>query len=169
MIAGMHFMPLLPTMLAIGFGAWARQWRLSLQGAMTLGTALILLAISGIVIGVLSQPPIRYTESNGLMVSMIISLAVGIAAALANVDDVGRRELIGLAATAQVAVIPVWLGLCLIMGLPSTVSQSEVTERAMMLFLNIAIVVISSLATYIVLGAIPSGLARIKTRGVAKT
>ena len=41
---------------------------------------------------------------------MTLPTAVGIAAGLATVDDVGRREMIGLAATAQIA-IPSRLGL----------------------------------------------------------
>jgi len=42
-----------------------------------------------------------------------MSLALGVAAGLATSDDVGRRELFGLAAATQVAILPVWFGIAL--------------------------------------------------------
>lgn len=147
LIAGLLFIPLLPLMLAIGFGVWTRQFRLAAQGFFALTVALILLAAGGVIVAVLTHPPMQYTESNSIVTGFLISLAVGVAAALATVDDVGRREMIGLAASSQVAIIPVWFGVCLIFGFPSLDSQPP-GKRAISLVLNIFAIAIASLITY---------------------
>lgn len=154
MIAGMLFLPLLPIMMGIGFGAWTRDRGLAGRAAGAMAIALALLVIAGIGVGLLSQPPVKYDDFNSLPVSLIISFAVGVAAALANTDDGGRRELIGLAATAQIAVIPVWLGVCTVLGLPIAGGPADVPLKIVTLFLNILIVIAASLGTYLVLNAI---------------
>lgn len=153
MIAGMLFLPLLPIMMGIGFGAWARHWRLAGNALAALIVGLLLVFVSGVLVALVSTPPVKYDEFNSLAVSVTISLAVGVAAALANTDDGGRRELIGLAAAAQVAVIPAWLGTCAVLGVPATSSPGEVAARIGTLFLNIVVVIVASLATYIALNA----------------
>jgi hypothetical protein len=154
MIAGMLFLPLLPIMMGIGFGAWTREWGLAGRAAGAMGAALVLLVAAGVLIALVSTPPVKYNEFNSLAVSLAISFAVGVAAALANTDDGGRRELIGLAATAQIAVIPVWLGVCAVLGVPTTSGPSEVPLKVLTLFLNILVVTGASLITYVVLGAV---------------
>lgn len=106
MIAGLLFIPLLPLMLGVGFGVWTRQWRLVGQASLALAVAMALLFAGGMTVALISNPPLRYLESNSLLTGLLISMVVGVAAGLATADDVGRREMIGLAATAQVAIIP---------------------------------------------------------------
>jgi hypothetical protein len=154
MIAGMLFIPLLPVLLAIGFGSWTRQWALVRLALAAIAIALILLGAAGIAVAAVSQGPVRYDDFNSLTVSLVISLAVGIAAALANLDDAGRREMIGLAATAQIAVIPVWLGVSTVLGFPAAATQHDIWERVLVLFLNIIIVTGTSLITYVALSAL---------------
>jgi hypothetical protein len=48
MIAGLLFLQLLPSMLAIGFGLTTRQWRLAGQGAVALVTGIALLVLGGL-------------------------------------------------------------------------------------------------------------------------
>lgn len=146
-IAGLLFIPLLPLMLAMGFGIWTRQFRLAAQGCFALLVALILLAAGGVIVALLTQPPMQYTETNSVAAGFLISLAVGVAAALATVDDVGRREMIGLAATSQVAIIPVWFGVCLVFGFPA-VSGVPPGKRGLSLALNIVAIAVASLITY---------------------
>ncbi|HYG81120.1 MAG TPA: hypothetical protein VD861_12065, partial [Pyrinomonadaceae bacterium] len=43
MIAGLLLLPLLPLLLAMGFGLWTRQWRLALQGLFAFVVATLLL------------------------------------------------------------------------------------------------------------------------------
>ena len=152
-VAGLLFLPLLPVMMSIGFGAWTRQWKLALQGVSTTAIAVVLLVLSGVIVAALSDPPLKYNEFNSLPVSALISLVVGIAAALANTDDAGRRELISLAATSQIAILPAWLGICVIFGFPVTITREEIIIRVAGFLVNILIVIGASLATYIFLGA----------------
>lgn len=147
LIAGLLFIPLLPLMLAMGFGIWTRQFRLAAQGCFALAVALILLAGGGVIVAFLTNPPMQYTESNSVAAGFLISLAVGVAAALATVDDVGRREMIGLAATSQVAIIPVWFGVCLVFGFPAVESMPP-GKRGLSLVLNIVAIALASLMTY---------------------
>jgi len=150
MIAGLLFIPLLPLMLGVGFGVWTRQWRLVGQAIFALFVAMALLVAGGVTVALTSNPPLRYLESNSLVAGVLISMVVGVAAGLATADDVGRREMIGLAATAQVAIIPAWFGICLVFGFPSFDSTSP-SQRLLSLALNIATLIIASAATYAVL------------------
>ncbi len=157
MIAGLLFIPLLPLMLSVGFGLWTRQWRLAIQGLIALGVALLLLVGAGVIVGLMTSPPVRYTEFNSLLTGLLVSIAVGVAAGLATADDVGRREMIGLAATAQVAIVPTWLGLCLLLGFPS--DASPVAHPFLGLLINVLAIVIASLMTYALIRIKGSALA----------
>jgi len=157
-IAGLLFLQLLPLLLAIGYGAWTRKWKLIGQSALAFLTAVVLLIAGGALVAAVSNPPLKYDEFNTPLVSFLVSLAVGIAAGLANSDDVGRREFLGLAATAQIAIIPVWFGICFVFGFPATTSQDEITARAAGFGLNIMTIIVASLATYVLLGATNSRL-----------
>jgi hypothetical protein len=159
-IAGLLFLPLLPLLLAIGFGAWTRQPKLSLQGFLAFLTATILLVLGGAAVAAFSDPPVKYDEFNTLAVSFLISIAVGIAAGLANIDDVGRREMIGLAATAQIAIVPVWFGACAVLGFPATAGESEITNRAISFLINSLTIIVVSLAVYVITGAASRALAK---------
>jgi hypothetical protein len=147
MIAGLLFIPLLPLMLGIGFSLLTRQWKLLGQSFLALLTATVLMAARGATVALFSLPPIRYVESNSLLTGFVISLAVGIAAGLATSDDVGRREMIGLAATAQVAIVPTWFGLAMVLGLPAN-DPVPAEQRATSLIINVAGIVVASFATY---------------------
>jgi hypothetical protein len=105
----------------------------------------------------LTNPPVRYAEFNPLETSLLISCAVGVAAGLATVDDAGRREMIGLAATAQIAIIPAWIGLCLILGFPSS-ETAPAKHRFIALVSNVGAMVIASFITYTLLGVKASAL-----------
>ena len=68
--------------------------------------------------------------------SFLISVVVGVGAGFANIDDSGQRQLIGLAAAAQIALIPVWFGICAVFGFPATAGRNEIIQRAASFFLN---------------------------------
>lgn len=152
-IAGLLFLQLLPLLLAIGYGAWTGAWKLVGQSALAFLAAIVLLIAGGAAIAAVDAPPLKYDEFNTILVGFLISLAVGVAAGLANSDDVGRREFLGLAATAQIAILPVWFGICFVFGFPNTTSQNEITSRAIGFGINVMTIIVASLATYIVLGA----------------
>src|SRR5438270_7988747 len=150
MIAGLLFIPLLPPMLAMGFGIWTRQFRLAAQGMLAFVVATILLLCGGVSVALMTSPPLLYNESNSFLAGFLISLAVGVAAGLATADDVGRREMIGLAATAQVAILPVWFGICFVFGFPIA-DPASAKQRALSLAINIVGIIVASLVTYAVL------------------
>jgi hypothetical protein len=156
-IAGLLFIPLLPLMLSVGFGLWTRQWKLAAQGLFSLAIAVVLLSLGGVIVALIANSPVRYSEFNSLGIGLLISCAVGVAAGLATVDDVGRREMIGLAATAQIAIIPTWLGLCSRLGFPTSAGPT-VSRRLLGLLLNVIAIVITSLITYALLGVNGSAL-----------
>jgi hypothetical protein len=162
MIAGMMFIPLLPVLSAIGFGSWLGHWRLAIRAGVVLALTCALLFGGGVLIGVIGSPPVLYSDFPPVLTGMLISTAVGIASALANTDDVGRRELIGLAATSQIAIVPAWLGLCVVLELPATEPSDTVEKRLLSLLLNVVCVIVASLITYIAVGVCDSSLRVIK-------
>lgn len=117
-IAGLLFLPYHHHLLGIALGAGLKEWRFTRQALMSFLLSTLLIIGGGAVMGLLSEPGIQWTafSESSVMFSFIISLSIGIAAGLAAVDDGGRRELIGLAATAHLAVYPVWFGLKFIYG-----------------------------------------------------
>jgi hypothetical protein len=158
-IAGLLFLPLLPLLLAMGFGVWTRQWRLAAQGLFAFTVATALLLAGGAIVAWMTDPPLKYNDHNTMFVGFLISLAVGIAAGLATIDDVGRREMIGLAATAQIAILPVWFGISFVFGFPAMDSATP-QERALSFLINIATIVVAALATYALVGMRGEGLRR---------
>jgi hypothetical protein len=146
-VAGLLFMPLLPPALAVGFGLWTRVWRLAGQGAAALVVGTVLTMAAGAMVALMAEPPLRFQESNSLVTSLLISLAVGVAAALATVDDVGRRELIGLASAAQLAILPAWFGIAFIFGVSATESASP-AQRAVTFLVNVGTIVAAACGTY---------------------
>jgi hypothetical protein len=163
LIAGLLFLPLTPLLLAVSFGARAKIWKLTGQGALAFLIATILLFLGGAAIAAISEPPIKYSDFNTLLVSFLISVAVGIAAAFANIDEVGQRQLIGLAATAQIALIPVWFGICAVFGFPTTDSRSDILSRAASFFLNSFTIIVSGFFVYLVSNAASVSLQRLET------
>ena len=151
MIAGLLFLPLLPLLLAMGFGLWTRQWRLAGQGLFALLVATALLVGGGALVAAVTNPPLRYNEHNTLLTGFLISLGVGVAAGLATADDVGRREMIGLAATAQLAILPVWFGISFVFGFPA-MDTATPSERAVAFAVNLGTIVAAALVTYAALG-----------------
>ena len=151
MIAGLLFLQFLPLLLAVGFGLLTRQWRLAGRGAFAFFVGTALLVAGGAAVALLAGPPLRYNEHNPLPIGLLISLGVGVAAALANADDAGRRELIGLAATAQIAIVPVWFGINLVFGFPAF-DSSPPAQRALGFGLNVLTIIVAALVTYAALG-----------------
>lgn len=146
-IAGLLFMPLLPPLMAVGFGLWTRQFRLAGQGLFAFLVATALAITGGAIVALMTDPPLRYNEFSSVLTGLLISLAVGVAAGLATVDDVGRREMIGLAATAQIAIIPVWFGISAVFGFPATETGTP-AQRALSFFLNAATIICAAFVTY---------------------
>lgn len=164
MVAGLLFLPLLPTLLAVSFGALAREWRLVGQGLFAFAVATVLIVAGGAIVAAIVGPPLRFHTFSGMLTAAVISSLVGVAAALADADDVGRREMIGLAATAQVALIPAWLGISLVIGFSQAVDPTPPTRRLLTFAVIVAAIVVASAATYALLGLRGRGLGKFAAR-----
>lgn len=150
-IAGLLLLPLLPVLLSISFGVWMRQWKLVGKAIPVFLLTIAILFAGGALVALVSSPPLRYSEFNPLIVGFLISLGVGVGAGFATTDDVGRRELLGLAATAQIVLIPVWFGINAVFGFSQASAESQITERALAFAINFSTIIVAALATYALL------------------
>ncbi|MBF9255714.1 hypothetical protein I2I11_20620 [Pontibacter sp. 172403-2] len=116
MIAGLLFLPFHHHMLATGLGVVLREWRFLAQGLLALLISTLLIMLAGVCVALFLEPPIGWQEFGSPLSGFILASVIGIAAGLGAVDDAGRRELVGLAATAHISVYPAWFGLKLIYG-----------------------------------------------------
>jgi hypothetical protein len=116
MIGGLVFVPFMPLVLAFSFGALTRQWQLVRHAAVAFVTATLLIAAAAAGIALLLEPPIMFDQFPPLAAGAAFSFLVGIAAALGTTDDVGHRQLIGLAAASQLVLVPAWLGISIVFG-----------------------------------------------------
>jgi hypothetical protein len=116
MIGGLVFLPFMPIVLAFAFGALSRQWQLVGHAGFAFVTSTALIVAAGAAVAAFAEPPIMFDRFPPLAAGAVLSAVVGIAAALGTADDVGHRQLIGLAAASQLALIPAWLGVSLVFG-----------------------------------------------------
>lgn len=116
MIAGLLFLPYHHALIAIAFAAVNRQPRLLLHGATVFALTTLLIAATGTLTALAASGPPVWEPPGGLPGAIAIGAVVGAAAAVASADDAGRHELIGLAATAHLSVLPVWAGITAVTG-----------------------------------------------------
>jgi hypothetical protein len=154
MIGGLLFLPVLPMVMSISYGVVGRQPKLAFQGLAALAAAAATLFVGGVLVAAMSSPPLRFDDIGSLGVGIIISAAVGIAAQLAAIDDAGRRELIGLAAASQIGLIPVWLGIVAVFGIPSASANNEIVTRFICLVANLGVLILAIMATQYATGAV---------------
>ncbi|AFZ69796.1 hypothetical protein Deipe_4471 (plasmid) [Deinococcus peraridilitoris DSM 19664] len=154
-IAGLLFLPYHHHMLGIALGAVLRERHFIMQAllALLITTALIVLAGAGVALAV--EPPIEFNQFGAPLSGVILSLVIGAAAGLGSIDDAGRRELIGLAATAHIAVHPAWFGLQLVYGLGKT---TELPDHLLMFALNVTALIVAAAAMYVLSGMRGDGI-----------
>ncbi|HEV7700978.1 MAG TPA: hypothetical protein VGO43_12165 [Pyrinomonadaceae bacterium] len=151
-IAGLLFLPLLPMVMAISYGFAGRRPGLALQGGLALVAAAAVLVVGGAAVAALCRPPMRSDDLVSPLISVLICAAVGVAAALASEDDAGRRELIGLAAAAQIGMIPVMLGIGLVFGTPT--SGQGLMVRSGTFIANVATIAVAVILTQYLTGVV---------------
>src|SRR5207248_5973198 len=78
-------------------------------------------------------------------------VVIGVAAGVATTDDVGWRQLLGLAAASQMAFVPVWLGTALVYGFAGE-ANAEALQRLLTFPVNALAITVAAGATYAVLG-----------------
>lgn len=139
------FLPFLSEVLAVSFGAWARDWKLARQGIAALLTSTVLSIAFGACVAFLHKGTLQFHSFQPPLVSFAVSSVIGIAAGLSSADDAGRRYLIGVAAAVQYAVYPAWFGICLALGFPA---KQVAVEHLTTFGLNILTIGGSALAVY---------------------
>jgi hypothetical protein len=117
-VTALLFTPFLPLVLAISLGLWAGEHALLRQGATALLLSTAVAVVAGAMIGLAMGGPLRFMDFKPLLVNGLISAGIGVVAGLSSADDVGRHYLIAVAAAAQYAIYPVWIGLSLALGFP---------------------------------------------------
>lgn len=145
LLAALLFTPFLSQILAIGFGLLTQERRLARQGLLALSTSTTLTVIAGVLVALFVDGPIKYDQFGTLLSNFVISLVVGIVAGMDTADKSGRREFIAVAAAAQFATFPAWLGISIVEGFP----DSETTMwRIVTFFVNIFTILLVSLGVY---------------------
>jgi hypothetical protein len=168
MLAGLLFMPFLPLLLAIGVGLCTAEWRLARQGGIALLVGAGVAFLGGALVALLAEPPLHFNQFAEPLPSLLISLVVGVAAGLAVVDDAGRREMIGLAATAQIAILVVFLGIALVFG-PAAGEQAVLLQRALTLLGNVVVIAGAAGVTGLLVGMRGRPLGRAAHRAAVAT
>jgi hypothetical protein len=143
MIGGLLFLPFTPLILACGFGALTRQGALVGHALVALVVAVVLMFAGGACVAMFAEGPVLFDDFPAMAAGLAFSFGIGIAASLATADDVGRRELVGLAAASQLALIPAWLGLSVVYGFDGTES-----EKLQSFCVNIVALTAGALAVY---------------------
>ena len=113
------FLPFLSQVLALSLGLWSRDAKLAMHGARALLASIVLALIAGAVVAYCEGGPILFQGFKGPLPSFVISALIGITAGLSAADDTGRRYLIGVAASVQLAIFPVWFGAAAVLGFPA--------------------------------------------------
>lgn len=153
-IGGLLFLPVLPMVMAICYGLTGRKWNLAGQGLKSIATASVTLFLGGVFVALLSRPPLKFDALGSPIVGILISIAVGLAAQLAAIDDAGRRELIGLAAASQIGFIPVWLGVLTVFGLSASHETEEIAVRVFSFFANLSVLIVAITGTQFITGVV---------------
>jgi hypothetical protein len=143
MIGGLLFLPFTPLVLACGFGALTGQWQLVGHAVIAVVAAIVLIFAGGICVASWANGPIEFDQFPPMIAGLAFSFAIGIASSLATADDVGRRELIGLAAASQLALIPAWFGLSVVYGFDGTEG-----DKLKSFGVNVAALITGAIAVY---------------------
>lgn len=162
MIAGLLFLPYHHQMLAIALGLFTREWRLAAQGVLALAVATALIAAGGACVALVTDAPLLFDEFGSPLSAFVLALAIGAAAALASADDAGRRELIGLAATAHITVLPAWFGIALVFG---EIDRSTLAERLSSFAIAVTTLIAAATITYALLRLRREGALRLANTG----
>jgi hypothetical protein len=155
-ISGLLFLPVLPMIMAISFGVLGKQPALALQGLKVLLTTLGLIFVGGLAIAAVTNGPVQFNDLGSPLANLVITIAVGVAATLATIDDTGRRELIGLAAASQIGIVPAWIAASLVHGTPAGSGSADMLMKIVFLAGNIIALTVTIAIVQYVVGAVGS-------------
>jgi hypothetical protein len=147
-VAGLMFSPYVAQVLALAFGAQAQRWQQLRQAALAVLTAIVLTFLTGVVVGLLSNTPIQFSQFSPIITNMLLSMVIGAVGALETSDTTGRLELVALAAASQFATYPAYLGLALVLPVPEGVDLSRL---ALIFVVNLVSFSIVAAVTYMLI------------------
>jgi len=154
-IAGLLFLPYHHHMIGLALGGVIREWRFFRQAALALLVSTLLIFLAGICVALTTAPPVMFEIKGSALSGAVLAALIGVAAGLASVDDAGRRELIGLAATAHISIYPAWIGLQIIFGEATT---NEIIDHLFTFLINIAVLLFTAMFTYALSGMKGDGI-----------
>ncbi len=160
MIGGLVFIPFMPLLLAVSFGSLTRQWQLAGHAAIAFVTGTLLIVAAAVGVAMAVEPAMMFDKFPPMFAGLFFSLIIGVAAALGTADDVGHRQLIGLAAGSQLALIPAWLGISIVHGFDASAG-----ERLFSFGVNVISLALGAMIVYALLswrGELAHGTARRK-------
>lgn len=150
MLAGLLFLPYHHALIAVALAALRRRGALAGRAVVVFVLSTALLVIAGYLVAVVAGGPLGWHPQGGPVSALGIGAIVGAAAGFGSADDAGRRELIGLAATAHLSVLPVWAGLTLGLG---TGDMAEMAAKATEFGLAVAALTVAAGAVLWIAGA----------------
>ena len=159
MAAGLIFLPFMPLILAMSYGALTSEMRLFGYGAAASFVAVVVIVAASALVAFFAEPPMQFDQFPPLIAGVIFSALTGVAAGLAMADDAGHRQLIGLAAASQLALLPAWFGISLVHGFTESIGEKLISFGA-----NVVALTIGALAVYAVISARAESPPRIEPR-----
>ncbi|ARS34690.1 hypothetical protein [Pontibacter actiniarum] len=160
-IAGLLFLPYHHHMLAVGLGASLKEWRFLRQGLLALLVSTAMIYLAAVCVAFFTEPPIDFHEFGSPLSGFVLSCVIGAAAALGSIDDAGRRELVGLAATAHISIYPAWFGLQTVFGFSDT---GKAGEYLLNFGINITSLTLAAGITFALMGMRGDGIRRFINR-----
>lgn len=117
-IGAMIFTPFSPLILSTGFGLASRHRRHVRQGLLAFAAAFVLTVAAAAATAAIDGGPMTYADFGRLESNLLMSAVLGVLAAAADSDEVGRQQLMGLAMAYPLVKFPVWIGISLVLGFP---------------------------------------------------
>ncbi len=155
MVGALLFTPFSPLLMGIAFGARAGDRHLIRQATLAFTVGNILTVMGALITASFMKGPLVYNGLGSLLSNFLISVIAGIVAGLTDADDVGRRQMIALAATIPYVKFPVWFGISCVKGFP----DGQATGMHLLSFgINIATVLTTTWLVYAYLGIKHAGV-----------
>jgi len=132
-------------LIALAVGVWNQDSKLFAHGLKAVSVSIVLAYLGGVIVGLIEGGPIAYEGFKSPLSSFAISALIGVTAGLSNMDDSGRRYLIGVAAAVQLALFPVWFGVATVIGLPS---HEILFQRVFSFLVNLGTIAAGSIVAY---------------------
>lgn len=148
-VGALIFTPFSPLVLSAAFGLAASRPELARHALRSLSLALLLTVASAAATARLAGGPVLFDRYGNLPVNFAFSIAIGVMAALADCDEVGRRQLLGLAMAYPFVKYAAWLGLALSLGFPE---GGETLRRLAAFGGNAVLMTAAAALTYRLLG-----------------